>query len=199
MNDTKPGADELRMRAILRTRGIGPDATPPLPAVPPKPTSRPRDWLDDILDSTPTPAAPTEEIEPAADTEPEPEKTKPKPARKPKAKVKAGKKERQADSPRQSLLDAYQQIPPRPRWLAYHATAAGAGWWLGWVDWGTDTAAWFAAGHWTTTSAWVLYGLGACACGLYRRSRSWAWPAAWAAAVPVSSVVLGVLLYAPTQ
>jgi hypothetical protein len=41
----------------------------------------------------------------------------------------------------------------------------------------------------------VLYGLGGLLTALYRRSRAWAWPAAWAAAVPVSSIVLGVLLY----
>lgn len=98
-------------------------------------------------------------------------------------------------APRKSLADAWDNTPPRLRWLAYHATAAGAGWSLGWVDWGTDTAAWYAAGHWTSTSAWVLYGLGACALALYRRARTWAWPFAWAATIPVSSVVVGVLLY----
>lgn len=53
---TQPGADELRMRAILQTRGVGPDAAPP-PVIPPEPVARPRDWLDDILDS-PAPSKP---------------------------------------------------------------------------------------------------------------------------------------------
>ena len=65
--------------------------------------------------------------------------------------------------------------------------------------WATDTAAWYAAGHWTSLSAWVLYGLGGLLLAVYRRSRTWTWPAAWAATIPVSSIVLGVLLYAPAQ
>ncbi len=171
----------------------------------PEPPQRPRDWLDDILDSTPTPTTPDPQPEPADEdnAENEPQSGQPKPTKKPKAKVKKKprKKRHKTDhpaamrSPRQSLLDAYDRIPRRIRWLIYHATAAGAGWWPGWVDWGTDTAAWFAAGNWTASSAWVLYGLGACACGLYRHSRRWAWPVAWCATVPVSSVAAGVLLY----
>lgn len=52
MTDTKPGADELRVRQLLIKQGVGPDAGLPSP-VPPKPTVRPRDWLDDILDTAP--------------------------------------------------------------------------------------------------------------------------------------------------
>ncbi|MDX3645308.1 hypothetical protein P1P70_39135, partial [Streptomyces sp. MB09-02B] len=109
----------------------------------------------------------------------------------------ARKQEREAA--RQSLLDAWDNVPRRMRWLIRHATAAAVGWPLGWVGWATDTAAWYAAGNWTTPTAWVLYGLGACILGLYRRSRTWAWPFAWCAAVPVSSIAVGVLLYAPTS
>ncbi|MCZ4509985.1 hypothetical protein O3Q52_17620 [Streptomyces sp. ActVer] len=98
-------------------------------------------------------------------------------------------------APRQSLLDAWQRIPHRVKWLGYHATAALAGWRLGWVDWGTDTAAWYANGHWLSPSAFALYGLGTVVVALYRRSRGWVWLAAWTAAIPVSSVVAGVLLY----
>lgn len=193
-----PGADELRVRARLRQLVDGPPAVPPAPAVPPMPTRRPRDWLDDILDSTPAPtpapSGPQPIAEPVYKTKATPE---PQPSPQPRARRPA--RTRQQHAPRQSLLEATARIPRRIRWLIYHATAAGAGWWLGWVDWSTSTASWFAAGHWTAPSAWVLYGLGACVCGLYRRSRTWAWPAAWAAAVPVSSVVLGVLLYAPNS
>lgn len=47
--NTAPGADERRIRQILRTRGVGPDATPP---------PRTRDWLDDLwADEHPTPRA----------------------------------------------------------------------------------------------------------------------------------------------
>jgi hypothetical protein len=201
MSNTKPGADELRMARILRQRGVGPDAMLPT-VIPPIPAQRPRDWLDDILDSNPAPApkpepakAPTAAADPVppdddeGDLEPACQDATPT-----KPRRRAPRQEKR-EAARQSLLDAWDNVPRRMRWLIHHATAAAAGWPLGWVDWGTDTAAWYAAGHWTTPTAWVLYGLGGCVLGLYRRSRAWAWPAAWAAAVPVSSVAAGVLLY----
>jgi hypothetical protein len=202
------GADELRVRARLRQLVDGPAPQPPaMPPGPPpdgyRPTARPRDWLDDILDSNAGPAATAPE-RPARGPVPlpgpvskEPAAPAPAPAkslRKPRRPQSAPRAEQQAD-PRQSLLDAWDRTPRRVRWLAHHATAAIPGWWLGWVAWGTDTAAWYAAGHWTSPSAFVLYGLGGMVLALYRRSRHWAWPAAWAATVPVASVVLGVLLY----
>lgn len=187
------GADELRVRAHLRELVDGPAAEPS--AVPPKPTARPRDWLDDILDSDSTPAPsgpqPLSGLVRKVNDAPEPE-----PASRPRVRRPVRAREQ---APRESLLEATARIPRRIRWLIYHATAAGAGWWLGWVDWSTNTAAWFAAGHWTSPDAWVLYGLGGVVLALYQRSRAWAWPVAWCAAVPVSSIVLGVLLYAPTQ
>lgn len=42
---TTPGADEHRIRHLLRTRGVGPDAPPMIPE-----RTRPRDWLDDLWD-----------------------------------------------------------------------------------------------------------------------------------------------------
>jgi hypothetical protein len=193
----EPDQNERDVRDRLIGLIDGPDATPP-PAVPPMPRQRPRDWLDDILDSeaAPAPSGPQPLPGPVYKTKPAPESDRPADAPKPSTKprrIRVHGEER--DDPRQSLLDALDRTPRRVRWLIYHGTAAGAGWWLDWVNWSTDTAAWYAAGHWTAPSAWVLYGLGACACGLYRRSRGWAWPFAWAAAVPVSSVVVGVLLY----
>lgn len=190
---TIPGADERRIRHILRARGVGVDAAPP------PPTEQPRDWLDDILDSKPEEAK-----EPPPAAQPAPTKArKPKPSGKKKPK-RPKNHERGAPrtawdtrppAPRQSLADAWDRIPPRLKWLGYHASAASAGWWLGWVAWATDTAAWLAAGHWTSGSAWVLYALAACAIALYRRTRARIWLIAWCAAVPVSSVVVGVLLY----
>lgn len=198
------GADELRVRVRLRHLVDGP--TPEPPAMPPGPPPdgyrpRKRDWLDDIadLDFDDEPAAPAPE-RPARGPVPLPgpvakESAAPaKPSRKPRRPQLVPRPEQQAD-PRQSLLDAWDRTPRRLRWLAHHATAAVPGWWLGWIDWGTDTAAWYAAGHWTTPSAFVLYGLGGLTLAFYRRSRAWAWPFAWAATIPVSSVVVGVLLY----
>lgn len=227
----EPGADELRMRRLLRERGVGPDAVAPSPARP-RPAVRPRDWLDDIVDSTAIPAAePKQAPAPQKDwwsplyqddhadldtftgNTPTPTTQAPNtPAVEDDDQdqnIDEGDSETPAQTPkkphpdtpqapRQSLLDAWDGIRPRTRWLVRHATAAAAGWPIGLVAWGTDTAAWYAAGHWTSPSAWVLYGLGGLLLALYRRSRTWAWPAAWAAAIPVSSIVLGVLLYAPT-
>lgn len=188
------GADELRVRALLRQNGVGPNP------IPPKPTSRPRDWLDDILNSPPPrPAAPAAPPPAPPATAPEPPQittAKPKKKRKkPSPSAPRTAFDTQINDPRQSLLDAWQHIPPRLKWLGHHTTAAAAGWPLGWVAWGTDTAAWFAAGHAISPSAFALYALGACALSLDRRSRAWAWPIAWAAAIPVSSVTVGVLLY----
>lgn len=194
MSDTKPGADELAVRGRLR-KLLGEDDDPPTA----EPAPDPDGWWDELYaDDEPQPDP--SQTPPAVAVPP----TKPKKTKNSKAGKKTKPKRTTAphagmDShPRQSLTDAFDRIPPRTRWLLYHATAAAAGWRLGLVDWGTNTAAWYAAGHWTTPSAFVLYGLGVCAICLYRRARAWAWPAAWAAAIPVSSTVVGILLYGTT-
>lgn len=199
MSNTKPGADERRIAQLLRQRGVGPDAEPP-PVVPPIPAQRPRDWLDDILASNTAPKPePAKTPQAAADPVPpddDEDDLEPACQNKPRTKTRRPTPRREErDEARQSLIDAWNNIPTRVRWLIRHATAAAAGWPLGWVGWGTDTAAWYAAGHWVSPSAFVLYGLGGCVLSLYRRARTWAWPLAWAAAVPVSSIALGVLLY----
>ncbi|MFC7983824.1 hypothetical protein [Streptomyces sp. NPDC057336] len=191
------------MRAILRTRGVGPDASPP--AVPPKPTARPRDWLDDILDSpAPKPPAPTTPSRPAPASQPEAKQPTAKPTPKTKRR-KPGKNTAQhapltwETSPRQSLADAVDRIPPRLKWLTYHATAAYLGWTVGLVDWVSYVTAWIAdtgligiqAGLWYATAGGTFL--------LHRRTRRWWLPVAWLAAVPASSVVVGVLLYAPNK
>lgn len=205
MSETKPDAAELHLRARLHHLVDGPAAEPPaMPPGPPpdsyRPAVRPRDWLDDILDTTTAPAPAKERpargpVELPRPVVKEPAQPKAKAPKKPRRQRPTYRAEQQQPVPRMSLLDAWDRVPHRLKWLGYHAAAAGAGWWLGWVDWGTDTAAWYAAGHWLSPSALVLYGLGVVAAALYRRSRAWAWPVAWAAAVPVSSVVAGVLLY----
>jgi len=200
------GADELRIRGSLRRLIDGPDTTPPpMPPDPPpdgyRTAPRPaEDWWDRLYDDRPTPA-PVEErpkrgpVELPTPVVKEPAKPQAKTPKKPRRHRPTYRAEQRQDVPRLSLLDAWDRAPRRLKWLAYHATAAAAGWWLGWVDWATDTAAWYAAGHWITPSALVLYGLGVVLLAIYRRTRTVAWPIAWAAAVPVSSVVAGVLLY----
>lgn len=102
-------------------------------------------------------------------------------------------------SPRQSLIEAWDRVPYRLKWLAYHASAAYLGWSAGLVDWVTYVTAWIAATGPAGPQAVFWY----CAAGatflLYRRTRGWWLPVAWLAAVPACSTVLGVLLYAPTQ
>lgn len=209
----QPGADELRIRSLLVAQGVGPDADPDAP-IPPKPTTRPRDWLDDLLDgnAAPAPVEPdepddeeAEEPEPA--TTPAPAKTQPaKTAQKKKRKKKPKKPspgaprsawDARPPSPRQSLLDAYDAVPYRLKWLAYHATAAYMGWEVGLVDYATHVTAWIA-GTGFGPQAWFWCGVGAATFLLYRRTRGHWWPVAWCAAVPVTSTVVGVLLYAPT-
>jgi hypothetical protein len=70
-----PGADERRIQALLKQRGVGPDAIPPIPQ------QRPRDWLDDLAEyNAPRPAAPKPAPQPVtkADPEPEPEQREPR-------------------------------------------------------------------------------------------------------------------------
>lgn len=184
----------------------------PAAPIPPKPTAPPRDWLDDILnnDPAPAPAAPAEpEDEAAEEPEPAPATTM-KPVRKTRpeaASKKSAKKQKKPRpgapraawdsrpaSPRQSLLDAWGQVPPRLKWLMYHATAAYMGWEIGLVDYATYVTAWIAATSRIGTQAFFWYSVGAATYLLYRRSRAWG-PAAWLAAVPLCSTVTGVLLH----
>jgi hypothetical protein len=98
-------------------------------------------------------------------------------------------------APRQSLLDAYAAVPLRIRWLVLHASAAAAGYRMGWVDYATRTAAWIAANGFLTASAVFWYAV-AVGCEFLRhrfqRSRL---PVRWLAAVPIASIVVGTLLY----
>lgn len=204
MSDTKPGADELRVRGILRRRGVGPDAAS-TPTIPPKPTEPPRDWLDEILDSNTS--APEE---PPPPTEPEPQATEPKPPKKTKPPTRKQKRKRakrhdpatprtawdtQPPSPRQSLLDAWDAVPYRLKWLGYHASAAYMGWELGAVGYATYVTAWIAHTGLIGVQAFFWYGAAAACFLFYRRTRAWWWPTAWLAAIPACSTVAGVLLY----
>lgn len=204
MSETKPGADELRIRGILRQNGVGPDA------IPPKPEDRARDWLDDILDAPAPAPAPEEPPTPAPATGPQPttaRKTKPKTSK--KRKRKRSKRQNPAAarsawdappaSPRQSLADALDRVPYRLKWLAYHASATYLGWSTGLVDYATYVTTWIADTGLIGVQAAFWYGAGAATVLLYRHTRGWWWPTAWLAAVPACSTVVGVLLYAPNS
>lgn len=77
-NPQAPGGDELRVRSLLIMNGVGPDAGTPGP-IPPKPTTRPRDWLDDILDANTAPTKANPRRTPKKQTAPEQEKPAPEP------------------------------------------------------------------------------------------------------------------------
>jgi hypothetical protein len=201
---TEQGADELRIRALLLAREVGPDARPPKPAV------RPRDWLDEIVDTDLAPATPTPEPvdDKPADTPAPVAKTKPKPASKSprKASKKQGKPKPGAaraavdtrpPSPRQSLAEAWDRVPYRLKWLGYHASAAYLGWTVGLVDWATYVTAWIADTGLVGPQAFFWYAAAGGTVLVYRRTRGWWRPVAWLAAVPATSTVVGVLLYAP--
>lgn len=216
------GADELRVRATLIKQGVGPDADP-APAIPPKPSTPPavpladpdRDWLTDILDGNATAPEPdvehdeepdkgTEEAKPVAPAEKTKAAPKANPKKKPQKKTKKPKPgaprtawDTRPPSPRQSLIEAYDNVPYRLRWLAYHASAAYMGWSAGIVDYATHVTAWIA-GTGFGPQAWFWCGVGAATLILHRRTRGLWWPVAWCCAIPASSTVVGVLLYAPT-
>lgn len=105
----------------------------------------------------------------------------------------------QPPAPRQSLIEAWDRVPYRFKWLAYHASAAFLGWTTGLVSWATYVTAWIAATGFLGVQATFWYCVGAATFLLYRRTRGWWLPVAWLAAVPACSTVVGVLLYAPTQ
>ncbi|MFB6858153.1 hypothetical protein ACFCWV_37590 [Streptomyces sp. NPDC056341] len=196
MTETCPGLDqdELTIRDWLRKRGVGPDADEPqLPSAPAQLPDgfepRPPDWLDEILDGN-AEAGADEEPEPATSTDPDPDPVDDDPDEEPAPRE---RRRPHVELSRTSLADALAALTPKQRWLLTHGTAAAAGWLIGLVNWGTDTARWFAAGHRMSSSAWTNYGLAAIV--IYRRTRHRPFPVAWLAAVPVSSVTLGALLY----
>jgi hypothetical protein len=186
------------MRRILKDHGVGPDAGPA-----PKPAPRPRDWLDDILDTPPTPQAPAPQK-----PEPAPKATAPKPtaapAKNPKKKPRRRRPtpntprsafDSRPPSPRQSLVEAWDRVPWRLKWLTYHASAAYLGWSVGLVGWVTYVTAWTANGHLASPQAIFWYATGASTLLLHHTTRSRWWPVAWLCAVPATSTVVGVLLY----
>ena len=190
----------------------------PAPRLPPwwsqKPTDLTHEADEESTEDEPE-AAEAAESDDEPDEEPaegEPEAKPAAPAKKVTPTPKSGRKKKQEKaekprpgaprtawdtrpaSPRQSLLDAWGQVPPRLKWLMYHATAAYMGWEIGLVDYATYVTAWIAATGRIGAQAFFWYGVGAATYLLYRRSRAWG-PAAWLAAVPLCSTITGVLLH----
>ncbi|MFD4968936.1 hypothetical protein [Streptomyces sp. NPDC058424] len=107
MAETKPGADELRIRSILRQRGVGPDAQSDA-TIPPMPTQRPRDWLDGILDdNTQAPAL--------APSKPDERKRRSRPSGPKKTDEKPEPEEGEEQEPEEEKPDAAAEGQP-PAW-----------------------------------------------------------------------------------
>lgn len=210
----QPGADELRIRTILKQRGVGPDAQPQ-PTIPPKPAvppQRARDWLDDILD---TPAGPEPEAEEAPRED--------KPARRP---VKF-RKVRKPDAPTtttttptgrplktpaaftQRLRTTVEGRLPNGKLLnkqhaartAYWASAAGAGWLLGAGPWFLACLNFYIGGGFYGTAVLVVLAL--LILTVDSRTHALRGPgrhpvaraAGWVARIPLASALLAIALY----
>lgn len=143
MSETKPGADELRMRGILRRRGVGYDAEPD--AVTRPSDARERDWLDDILDSdeakqAPRKAAKTEPDEPVDETDEgtEDDPDGPPPRWDPVAiadRITHAYQQRSAGERLRHAVDVVAQSKAQFGQLAYTATGVWAAWRIGFTPW----------------------------------------------------------------
>ena len=189
MSNTEPGADERRIKALLKQRGVGPDAEPPpLPPGPPPagfdPEPDDEDWWTDDMFETPV-----------GDEDEQPEERERTPAFEP-----------QPDYwPRPHTPAVISRVrdrapaafSPGTRSLLYNATAAGAGWAFGLYQ----QLAWALndLGKDSIRGALVL-GVGGCLLIAHvwdRRTRHW-WPGiAWVARIPLATAICALALWAP--
>ncbi|MFF3497396.1 hypothetical protein ACFYWS_39395 [Streptomyces sp. NPDC002795] len=191
MSHDAPDRAELAIREWLHKRVTPKVEEQPLPAAPTHlppgyaPAPDPDDWFTRLYgpdgeSPIETPTSPDLDPEPGPEVEDDDPEPAPYEGHRPS---------------RRALVDVTHNAAPRLRWLALHTTAAAAGYPLGLVNWGQNTAAWLTAGHWTAPSAWVVYAVGVMGLALYRRTHRSLLLVAWLGAVPISSVVLGVLLH----
>ncbi|GED89329.1 hypothetical protein [Streptomyces sp. 6-11-2] len=156
---TAPEADERRVRHELLKLGVGPDALA-APVLPPKPTVRPRDWLDDILDSGTAPASKkpakkqralagpkgeSEERKPDSETEEKPEEGEPDtpadgqpPAWDPVAvadRIVRGYRERPATVRLRDAADVAWKSKARLGQLVFTGSGVWAAWRVGLTPW----------------------------------------------------------------
>jgi hypothetical protein len=170
----EPGADELRVRAILKQHGVGPAAAPPA-----------TDWW-----------APQPPAETPSDDEPEPEKTHrapvfaPEPGYWPRPHTPAF-----VDRTRDRAQAA---ISPGTRRLLYNASAAGAGWALGLYHQFAGALADCGTNY--SIGGAIVLGAGGTVLIAHvwdRRTRHW-WPGiAWVARIPLATAILALALWAP--
>lgn len=216
MSRVEPGADELRIRSLLRRHGVGPDAQPAptvLPAddltdpawdepdqPPPAPRRRaPRmpDWWKPKPTDLTTDDADDEPATDDADDEPA-EEVMPEPGRWWTAQPDYYPRPHTPAALTHARDRAETAISPRTRRALYDATAAGTGWLLGLYRL-FATALDDCGTHYSTAGALVL-GIGGCAVIAHvwdRRTRHW-WPGiAWAARIPLATAILALAIWAP--
>ena len=173
----EPGPDERRVQHWLRRHGVGPDAHGDTMAT--------DDWWNDLYD------------EPAAE----------EPTAKADAPAGPGWWSAQPDYyPRPHLPAAVTRIPdqaaaavgPKTRRLLYNGSAAGAGWGLGLYQ--QCAAALADCGQQYSISGALTLGIGTSLIVAHcwdRRTRHW-WPGiAWAARIPLATLILALALWAP--
>ena len=180
--NAQPGADELRIRSILRKLGVGPDAPPPaVPPGPPPPEFEPAPARENWW-------APADPVEDDSDEKPRP--FAPQPDYWPHPHMPAALT---------AVPDkAAAAISPGTRRLLYNATAAGAGWGLGLYQ--QFAAALADCGTSYSIGGALVLGAGGSLLIAHvwdRRTRHW-WPGiAWVARIPLATAVLALALWAP--
>lgn len=223
---TAPGADERRIRSLLKGRGVGyapqpPDASAPAPAQPAG------DWWADLYDGThpdhhqirqppsmrdrlpnwrkgeradlvkPEPEADPED-EPAAEEQDDPEWVETTDPDDP-ATRRPGTPPNPRRASARRAQDAYASLDGRWRFLLYNGGAAAAGWALGLEPLLLSwiNGCFHDTGHASTA---LIVGVGMVAAagyGIDRRSRDWWGPLPWLMRIPLMSAILAVLLFAP--
>ncbi|MGW6459103.1 hypothetical protein ACWF94_24805 [Streptomyces sp. NPDC055078] len=203
---TDPGADERRIRGLLRRLGVGPDAPPPPAPTGPAgrtgfdwgsaPAAEP-DWFDRLYADETTTDEPT------------------KPARRPwyslSRPAPAAAPEAGAPAPGRSELHVTIAPAPEPaisprrarlrRWVLHRGTAAAVGWWLGIGPAAADAIA--DAGQGAVGVAFLLW-----AVAWYAATRLLLFvpraatpevhtAADWAAHIPSSTILLALALHTP--
>jgi hypothetical protein len=178
----EPGADERRVQHWLRRHGVGPDAHGDTMAT--------DDWWNRLYDEAGTKADDGDD-EPAKDD----------------ASAGPGWWQAQPDYyPRPHMPAAVTRIPdqaaaalsPKTRRALYNASAAGAGWGLGLYQQCAHALA--DCGQQYSISGALILGIGGCLLVAHlwdRRTRHW-WPGiAWAARIPLATLILALALWAP--
>lgn len=206
---TTPGADERRIRQMLRTRGVGPDALTPKPA--PAAIAPAGNWWERLYDDTkgdhagavpkrrriPPIRRPAPEPQPEVesddedDVEPEWEDAAPDDESTPQAV------RRSKTRPSRRVQAEFAGLERRMRWLLSTGASAGIGWVLGLEGllsgWIVD------CGHDNSPGVGVILGIGMVAAGSYAnyRTRGWWPPLAWCCRIPAATALLALCIYAP--